>query len=110
MGHRESYKAKADEAVRSHLKRRSGRLATAREIALEMGWPWQQVAWTLRRLVAKKMVVCEESERKDHRYRTRRVVSYRVPVGPALSVWPAWMMGAEVFRPVKKTLRKPGLG
>ncbi len=105
MSRKETNRARAESDILRQLKRRGGSGATARELALEMGWPWQQAAWALRRLVARMDALVVISERKDECYRVCKVVMYRAPTGPSLGLFPAWMMGGGA--PVKKTLHKP---
>jgi hypothetical protein len=89
MGKRDVARRRAESEVLHRLSHR-GQTATAREIALEMGWPWQIVARALQRLAAANRVTREELVRKDRRSRIRRVVRFK-PIARSPDNLPQWL-------------------
>lgn len=79
MNRKDAAKRAAEEQVLEHLKGWPNGV-TVHEMSLEMGWPWQQMAKVLLRIVAHGGARMMESTRKDPHYRVR-VVRRFAPIG-----------------------------
>lgn len=62
----------------------------ARQLVEALGLPWQAIAKSLRRLVARRGVLMSEEEHLDSRYRVRRVRYYRRNLG-IVATLPEWL-------------------
>jgi len=74
-----------------HLGVRGHDWATAKELALEVGYPWRVVARAMVRLAHATTVEQKQTEWISARYRTRRCFVYRKLVTAQVG-YPAWLM------------------
>ena len=75
----------------SHLQVRGHDWVTAKELAMEVGYPWRVVARAMVRLASHTGVEQERREWISSRYRTRRCWVYRVLVTKQQD-YPSWLM------------------
>lgn len=106
MNVKEAVKRAAEDRVLEHLtawpKGLNG--PTARELALELGWPWQQVSKVLRRLVVRQVAHMKETTRKDPRYRVRVVRRFE-PVGSRCALPPCFEPRPASTPPIARLVR-----
>lgn len=80
-----------DSLMLEHLKVRGGAWVTAREVAMEVGYPWRVVARTLMRLAHNTHIEQARHELRSRKHRTRDCYIYR-QVTTAHAEFPAWLM------------------
>lgn len=83
--------------VLDHIGGRGRDWATAKELALELGYPWRVVARTLTRLAIAKHIEQQNYEWRSKRQRLRTRYVYRMVVTVHVE-YPAWLMPSRPTR------------
>jgi len=84
-----------ERAMRDHLQGRGRDWATAKELAMEVGYPWRAVARLMMRLADDRLVEQGHHEWISARQRTRRCFIYRHVV-TAHAEFPHWLMSQVI--------------
>lgn len=79
-----------DDIVLAHMRVRGPGWVTAREVAVEVGYPWRVVAHSLLRLASGTEIEGRETEWVSHRHRVRTCQIYRF--FGCQATYPSWLM------------------
>lgn len=86
--------ANTKQEILAHLELRGPGWVAAREVACELGYPWQGVARVMSQMAELEV---QMTVWVGPKYRPRERAMYRY-LAPPKAVYPAWMTGAETRR------------